>query len=534
MSGSREHDDGIPAATFDRDDDAVVVIIGSGAGGGTLAAELADKGIDVVVLEAGPRFAIGDFRNDERAAYDMFTWKDERIVTGESRLAREHPTFPTWICKTVGGSTVHWAAQALRFREHEFRPRTTYSAIDGTSLIDWPLDLDEMTPFYARAEDKMGVSGRGGRAALPGNNNYKVLALGARRLGYRDYDVSHMAINAAPYDGRNACDQIGFCMQGCASGAKWSTLYTEIPRAEATGHCEVRARSMALRIETDAGGRVRGVLYADEGGDQHLQKARAVCVAGNSIETPRLLLNSESSSFPDGLANASGQVGKNYVRNTQGYVYGLFERPVHMHRGVAAAGIVRDESHHDPARGFAAGLLMTTCGMGLSNYAASLDTRGWGRAYAATLEHYERTAGIWISGEDMPMAHNGVTLHSTARDRFGLPVPVVNIDEHPNDVAMVNYGLRKAADLLQAAGAWRTLETPPVPASHNLGTCRMSASADTGVVDRWGRCHDVANLFVSDGSQFASSFVGNPTLTIVALAIRQAETIAEGMRRGDL
>ncbi|HJO68334.1 MAG TPA: GMC oxidoreductase, partial [Rhodospirillales bacterium] len=335
-------------------------------------------------------------------------------------------------------------------------------------------------------------------------------------------------------DGRNACDQIGFCMQGCASGAKWSTLYTEIPKAEATGRCEVRPSSMVLQILLDASGKVSGVLYADDQGVQHLQKARAVCVAGNSIETPRLLLNSHTSAFPDGLANSSGQVGKNYVRNAQGYVYGLFERPVHMHRGVAAAGIVRDESHHDPARGFAAGFLMTTCGVGLGNYAAALDPRGWGRAYAATLEHYERTAGIWIAGEDLPMAKNGVTLHATERDRFGLPVPVVNIDEHPNDLAMVNYGLRKAADLLAAAGAWRTVETPPVPASHNLGTCRMSESGDSGVVNRWGRAHDIANLYVSDGSQFASSFVGNPTLTIVALAIRQAERIAQAMGRGEI
>ena len=182
----------------------------------------------------------------------------------------------------------------------------------------------------------------------------------------------------------------------------------------------------------------------------------------------------------------------------------------------------------------AAGNIFTRSGMGLSNYAASLDTRGWGRAYAATLEHYERTAGIWISGEDMPMAHNGVTLHATARDRFGLPGPVVNIDEHSNDVAMVNYGLRKAADLLQAAGAWRTLETPPVPASHNLGTCRMSDDAQTGVVNKFGQSHDIANLFVSDGSQFTTGAAANPTLTIVALAIRQAEYIADRMRGNEI
>ena len=527
-------EDEIASVTFEHGNDGVVVIIGSGAGGGTLANELTQKGVDVVVLEAGPRFKLADFENDEAAADAMFTWKDRRVITGDSRLARIWAERPTHICKTVGGTTVHWQAQTLRFRAEEFRPRTTYGAIDGASLIDWPITLDDLLPYYERAEENMGVSGRGGRPFLPATNGYKVFALGARRLGYRDFGVTHVAINSVPYDGRNACDQIGFCAQGCASGAKWSTLYADIPKAEATGRCEIRANSMVLRIEHDDLGRVSGVLYADRAGAQHLQKARAVCVAGNAIETPRLLLNSESAAFPDGLANSSGQVGCNYTHIAESYVYGIFERPIHMHRGVQVTGLLSDEAHHDPTRGFAGGVIFMPFGAGLAGYAAALDPAGWGRAYTSTLEGYARTVGVSINGADMPMAGNGVSLHADERDGHGLPIPVLHIDDHANDVAKMNHGLKCASAILQAAGATRTTETPPHPASQNLGTCRMSEKPDDGVVDSWGRSHDLPNLFVSDGSQFASSNLSHPTLTIVALAIRQAEHIARTMARGEL
>ena len=276
-------DDEVAAVTFDHDDESVVVIVGSGAGGGTLANELCQRGVNVVLLEAGRRFKTTDFVNDEATMFEMLSWLDKRYTAGDTPLTTEWPTLPTWICKTVGGSSVHWAGHALRFRPHEFKPRTTYGAIAGANLIDWPISFEEMLPYYERAEDKMGVSGRGGRPALPGNNNYRVFARGAERVGYRDYDVSHMAINSVPHGGRNACDQIGFCMQGCKSGAKWSSLYAEIPAGEATGRLEVRAECMALQIEHNARGRVSGVLYADKAGGHHVQKARAVCVAGNSI-----------------------------------------------------------------------------------------------------------------------------------------------------------------------------------------------------------------------------------------------------------
>ncbi|HWA47418.1 MAG TPA: GMC family oxidoreductase, partial [Dongiaceae bacterium] len=384
------------AATFDLKDDSVVVVIGSGAGGGTLSNELAQKGINVVVLEAGGRHEIEDFVNDEWASFGNISWLDKRTTSGTWRVAKDFSGLPAWIVKAVGGSTIHWAGASLRFQEHEFKVKTTYGDIPGANLLDWPITLAEMEPYYDKAEDKMGVTGTHGIPRLPGNNNFHVLAAGAKKLGYKEFHTGNMAINSQPRDGRGSCQQIGFCFQGCKSGAKWSTLYTEIPKGEATGHMEVRPNAQVLQIQHDDSGKVTGVLYADKDGNQHVQKARVVAVAGNSIESPRLLLNSASSKFPDGLANSSGQVGKNYMRHMTGSVYAIYEKPVHMYRGTTMAGIIRDESVHKPDRGFVGGYEMETLSLGLPFMAAFLDPGAWGKQFASDMEGYASMAGMWL------------------------------------------------------------------------------------------------------------------------------------------
>ena len=534
MIAPHRDDDDIPAVTYDLDDDSVVVIIGSGAGGGTMADELTRRGIDVVLLEAGPRFKTSDFVNDEWAMNDLLTWKDKRDCTGGAPVARDYPTAPTWTCKALGGTTLHWTSMCPRPEDYEFKVRTTYSDMDGAALEDWPLDNEEMEPFYREAEIKMGVTGRNGIPFHRSSNAVRVMSLGAKRMGYRDFGPNNLAVNPLPRDGRNACDQIGFCIQGCRSGGKWSTFVSELPRAEATGRCEIRTRCMVLRIEHDERGRISGVLYADAAGDHHFQKARLVCVAANSIETTRLLLNSESSAWPDGLANGSGMLGKHYMRHVTAYMYGEFPRPVRMYRGLVAAGVIRDEARLDTTRGFAGGYYYGSIGLGLPFYAAFLSPGRWGADYASWIEAYERVAGLFVNGEDMPIATNRVTLHPTEKDQHGLPIPRLNLDDHPNDLAMKRHAYRNGIAMLEAAGALRVFCSPPLPVSHNLGTCRMSEDPDAGVVDRWGRSHEIPNLFISDGSQFTSSLAGNPTLTIVTLAIRQAGYIARQMSRGEL
>jgi choline dehydrogenase-like flavoprotein len=517
------------AAPYDLKDDSVVVIIGSGAGGGTLGNELAQKGIDVVILEAGARHEYEEFTNNEWDSFGQLAWVDKRTTSGDWRVARDFPNLPAWIVKSVGGSTTHWAGASLRFQDHEFQALTHYGKVKGASLLDWPITLADLEPYYAKAEDKMGVTRTNGIAGLPGNNNFKVLKAGADKLGYKDCHTGNMAINTAERDGRMSCQQTGFCFQGCKWGAKWSTLYTEIPKGEHTGKLEVRPNSMAQKIEHDKSGKVTGVVYVDKDGKQQLQKARVVAVAGNSIESPRLLLNSATSMFPDGLANSSGQVGRNYMRHTTGSVYGIFEKPVHMYRGTTMAGIIRDEARHDPSRGFVGGYEMETLSLGLPFMAAFLDPGGWGRSFTSALDQYVNMAGLWIVGEDMPQEDNRITLNKDEKDKYGLPIANVNFNDHPNDIAMRDHAYEQGKALYEAVGATRVFPTPPYPSTHNLGTNRMSEKAKDGVVNKFGQSHDVANLFVSDGSQFTTGGAENPTLTIVSLAIRQADYIAKEM-----
>jgi choline dehydrogenase-like flavoprotein len=504
-------------------DSSVVVVIGSGAGGGVLSNELAQRGIDVVCLEAGRRLAPGDIVNDEAAMFGKLTWLDPRIGTGQAI-----PPFPVWTCKTVGGTTMHWTASCPRMQAHEFRARSTYGDIPDTNLVDWPIAPAEMDGWYSRAEERMGVTGTHGIPRLPGNNNYKVLAAGARKLGYSDVDTNNVAINPTARDGRGACLQTGFCTSGCVVQAKWSTLYTEIPRAEQTGHFELRPESMAVAIEHDQQGRASAVRYLDASGQLRRQRARAVCVAGNAVETTRLLLNSRSDRFPNGLANSSDQVGRNYMRHFIAGVVGEMPGAVNLHRGAHQAGIVKDERGNDPKRGFVGGILMLTVPFAPEIFAKFLYPGGWGEEVARTLDNYDHLAAMLLHGEDLPQQSNRITLHPQQKDGYGLPVPVVHYEEHPNTTRMKAYALEKGKAVYQALGATKVHTMVNVlPATHNMGTARMGTDPATSVCNPWGQSHDVPNLFVSDGSLMPTVGCENPTLTIVALVMRQAEYLGE-------
>jgi choline dehydrogenase-like flavoprotein len=520
---------------FDLDDGSLMVIIGSGAGGGTLGNELAQKGIRTLILEAGPRIEREQHVDDERQSFGQLTWLDKRTTSGSWAVAKNYPKVPAWTCKVVGGTTVHWAGCALRFQEHEFRTKDVYGDIPGASLLNWPLTLSEIEPYYDKAEDKLGVTGTHGIPLHNACNNQIVMAAGAKKVGYKEYFTGNMAINSRPRDGRPATTQDGFCYQGIRSNAKWSTLNTEIPKGEATGNLEVRPQCQVLRIEHDNSGKVTGVVYADKRGNHHRQRARIVCVAGNSIETPRLLLNSASSKYPDGLANSSGQVGRNYMRHTSGTVWAIFDKPVRMHRGITMAGWIKDERYHKPNRDFVGGYYMEIMHLGLSflagNMATNADFGGWGSEYTRVMEAYENIAGMRLVGEDMPQATNCVTLNPTEKDQFGLPIPNIHVDDHPNDIAMRNDAYERGGMVYDAVGATRIIRVPEGLAAHNLGTCRQSARHEDGVCNKWGQTHDIKNLFISDGSQFTTGAAANPTLTIVALAIRQAEYIADQMAK---
>ncbi len=347
-----------------------------------------------------------------------------------------------------------------------------------------------MAPWYDKAEAKLGVTRTGDRPGLPGNNNFKVFEAGAKSLGYEEVHTGRMAINSIEYDDRMACQQTGFCFQGCKWGAKWSSAYTDIPRGEATGNLEVRDRCHArvsCMTRTAASTGVESI--STRTATCRCRRRRVVCVAGNSIESPRILLNSASVDVPRrAWRTRSGQVGRNYMRHTTGSVYGVFDKPVKMWRGTTMAGIVQDEARHDPSRGFVGGYELETLSLGLPFMAAFLDPGGWGREFTTALDSYENMAGMWIVGEDMPQETNRVTLNTDVKDQFGLPVANVNYSRPRRTTGRCATTPMSAAQAIyEAVGATRTLPTPPYPSTHNLGTNRMSENPRDGVVNATAR-----------------------------------------------
>jgi choline dehydrogenase-like flavoprotein len=527
-------------AKFALNEPVDVCVIGTGAGGGNMIRQLCAAGVKVVALEAGPVFdPHRDFVNNEWKMFARTAWLDPIVPAGADQTG-----LAVWLVKGVGGTTIHWAGASLRLQPHEFKAKTTYGNIDGATLEDWPITLDELLPYYKKAETYMGVAGRVQPPPI-GNTNFLVMKKGADKLGLKAHPGT-MAINArGPYDGRPQCMQCGFCFQGCTPKAKWSTLYEAIPKAEKSGNLDLRPQCMAIRINTDAGGKATSVTYAGPDGKLAEQRARVIVIAGNSIQTPRLLLNSESSQFPHGLANGSGQVGKNYTRHLTASTYGLFPKPVHAYKGITMMGIIEDYAGHEPqSRGFASGFYLETIMLGPA-FLSVFTTPGpgtsspdalaaWGEPLKDLMENYTHVAGMWIVGEDLPCPGKHVTLHPTKKDKYGMPVPVVTVNDHPNDKAMRQFAWARGRDVFEAAGAVKIFNTPPYPATHNLGTCRMGANPDSSVVNAHGQSHEVKNLFIADGSVFTTSAAENPTLTISALAIRQADYIMDAMKQREL
>jgi choline dehydrogenase-like flavoprotein len=510
----------------------LAVVIGSGAGGGTMAYELTRRGHKVVLFEAGRRESLSSFSQNPGEAFGQLTWLEPRSQSGTWDPVKASPTLPAWHCRTLGGTTVHWTAATPRLRPYEMRARSTYGDVAGTSLANWPIEYEELKRWYVVAEKRLGVTRRNGNPGLPASNNFKIMYAGARRLGYKRVHTNYLAINSRARDGRGLCIQQGFCVQGCKAGAKWSTVYTESPRAEATGKLDLRTECLVTRIEHDDSGRATGIVYRDSQGKEQRQKARFICVAGNAIETARLLLLSDSGRFPHGLANASDQLGRNYCHHLTGFVWGIFDRPVSMWRGAVLAGVVEDENIHDPNRGFVGGYHLELVSLDLPTLPLVGLRYGWGRDFASIIDNYRNIAGMLVNGEDMPRPDNRISLSTTLKDPHGLPVAHINCEEHTNDIALRSHAQRQGRRLYEAAGAKRTVVSATPPATHQMGTARMSHDPQSGVTNPYGRTHDVPNLFISDGSVQTTAGAANPTLTIVALVLRQADYISREIGAG--
>lgn len=555
----------VRAAGYDLNAEVDFVIIGSGASGGVLAKELSAAGFDTVVLEQGPYRTARDFTHDEvkvllqREMTSHPQWKDPqtfRHSVGETARVYSGQGPPHALyARGVGGSSVHFTANYWRLRPVDFKERSLLGEISGTGFADWPLSYEELEPYYARVDWEIGVSGAPGpfdpprsrpypMPPLPVKSSGVLLEKGARRLGLHAQPAP-MAILSQPHNGRPPCMHCGFCMGfGCEMNAKSSTLAAMIPLAEATGRCEIRPLSTVYRINTNEAGRVASVAYIDAQGRQRAQRAKSVILAANGAETPRLLLMSESSRHPDGLANSSGLVGKYLMGNAHSLSHGFFDEVLNEHKSVQVTRIIHDFYDSDPGRGYYGGggidarAFIQGGPLLFSERGLPPDAPRWGKAHKDLLRaNFTRRMALLTSSTSLPLESNNITLDPEHKDAIGRPLVRMTYRDHDDDLAMAKFLQDRAMELLDAAGAntsWREPIEHETVLAHLLGTCRMGNDPATSVVDRYHRSHDVPNLFICDGSSLVTSGRGQPTMTIQALAFRAAEHIAGFARRGEI
>jgi choline dehydrogenase-like flavoprotein len=523
-----------------------VIVIGSGAGGGVVAKELGEAGLEVIVLEAGRRYRpYDDYRTHvtdfEVHANDVFAPKDkrrDRYTCGGS------PYFYNRV-KGVGGSTLAYHAMCPRLHESDFRVRSE----DGVAT-DWPISYADLEPYYTKVEYELGVSGPDGSAANPFepprsrpfptpphefNLATRVVKRGADKLGLH-LVREPLAIPTRDWNGRPACINAGTCRVGCKISSKSSIDVTYIPKAERTGKVHIRTECMARKISVGPDGKARSVVYFDPDGIEKEIFARVIVVAGNAVETPRLLLLSKSREFPDGLANSSGLVGKNFAEHLSVFAYGIFAERLDPWRGVPTGGMMQDFYATKPGNGFARGWTTAVENEPQWPMATAHGIPGWGAEHKARVkEVFGHRVGLASDGEQLPDERNRVRLDPSVKDNYGIPVPQIINTHGDNDLAMVKAISSRLAEILEAAGA-REVHVEKCTAgasSHYLGTCRMGKDPQASVVDPWCRSHDVPNLFIGDGSVFVTAGGVNPALTISALATRTAEGIIAAFKRGE-
>jgi choline dehydrogenase-like flavoprotein len=528
-----------------RDEPVDVLIIGAGAAGAAFAWSLAETRMNILCLEQG------DWMKPESYPGMRTDWEVSQLgdfaLSPNMRGRREdYPVndgaspIQTSMFNAVGGSTIMYAAHFPRFHPSDFRVNT----LDGVA-DDWPLDYQRLAPYYDVNARMMGVSGLAGDPMYPPKQVPlppvalgklgETLAKGFNRLGWHWWP-SDSAITTQEHEGRAPCINAGTCLLGCAQGAKASTDITYWPAAIRQG-VTLKPRSRVREITVGENGMADGVIYYDADGVERRQKAHVVVVACNGIGTPRLLLNSRSKHFPDGLANRSGLVGKNLMFHPYAMVTGIFDEPLEGYKGPTGCCIMSQEFYEtDLRRGFTRGYSFEIV-RSFGPVSTALRGLQWGRMpwgtdhHRAFAELFDHTAGMVAICEDLPEPGNCVTIDPDLKDSDGIPAPKVTYRLSENSDRMLAHCVARGADVLQAAGARETVAEAPLPFAgwHLMGTARMGTDPARSVVNEWGRSHDVHNLFIIDGSIFVTAAAVNPTNTIQALALHIADTVKRNL-----
>jgi len=536
------------------------VVIGAGAGGGVVAKELSEAGLRVALLERGRWYTANDCRKDDLRNQRTSVLGNNSGPDDErnprvfvDRDAKRYIVLPSEggysnNAACVGGGTLTYGAMAWRFQPKDFRMRSTYGTPEGSTLDDWPISYEDLAPFYEKAEYEIGVSGdvsndpfKGPRAKplpmppLSPTREYEILKPAAQRLGLHPFDLP-MLRNSVPYNGRPPCMRCRWCVGFvCEVDAKCGTQNTVIPRALATGLCDLRLGCMVKEILTTEQGKITGVSYFDAHDRLQEQPADIVIVSAAAIESARLLLNSKSKLFPNGLGNRFDWVG----RNLQGHAYsgatGLFDFDTYDDIGPGANIAICDYNHGNP--GLRGGAMLANEFIRLPYQAVYMPPNGvrWGKAHKDFMRKaYRRTIKVMGPTQEMPVFDSRVQLDPSLRDFWGMPVAQLSGYRHPHTLEIAGVMAKKAELWLKEAGAiqtWRNLPGNGISGGqHQAGTCRMGNDPKTSVVDSWCRVHDTENLYVIDGSVHVTNGGFNPVLTILANAYRASAHLVQSWK----
>jgi choline dehydrogenase-like flavoprotein len=537
------------------------VVVGSGAAGGVVAKELASAGLRVALLERGKWYSAADCRKDDlrnqrtTVLGNGFGPDDERnprvLVDERGRervlAASEGDYSNNAAC--VGGGTFSYGAQAWRFMEKDFRMRSTYGPVEGSTLDDWPIGYDDLEPYYEKAEWELGVSGdvsgnifkapRKKPLPMPPlspNREYRILQPAAKRLGLHPFDIP-MLRNTVPYNGRGPCMRCRWCVGfACEVNARNGTHNTVIPKALATGNCELRVECMVKEVLLDDRGRAKGVAYFDAADRLQVQTADVVIVSGAAVESARLLLNSKNRLFPNGLGNRYDWVGRNLQAHTYSGAVGLFDYETYDDLGPGAQIALCDYNHGNP--GLVGGAMLANEFIRLPyQFLGQVPSfvPQWGADHKQWVRNtFRRTISTQGPTQEMPLFEARVQADPKIKDYWGIPVARLSGGKHPHSVEIGRRMAEKCEAWLKEAGAIRTWRKPPgnglSGGQHQAGTCRMGNDPKTSVVDKFCRVHDVDNVYVIDGSVHVTNGGFNPVLTIMAVAYYASENLIKARK----
>ena len=523
-------------------DHADVLIIGAGASGTIMSLVLAEAGLRVVCLDQGGWTEPADHPHYS----DDFQYQRQNRWNPEATVRRAPADYPVegdqshaLMWNGVGGSTNVFAALWPRFRPSDFR-----KGLEHGLAPDWPITYEDLAPFYDEADRLIGVSGLTGDLGLPPRAPYplgplpmrasgRAIAEGFERLGWHWWPMPAGIISDS-YDGRAGCNGCGNCGSGCPRGSMAKMSITLWPKALAAGAI-LRPGARVEKIETGPDGRATGATYIDQATRQReFQGADLVILAANGVGSPRVLLLSRSARHPNGLANANDVVGRYLLHHTLVAAEIWVEEPIHSHIGNSGAIISSEFAETDIGRGFVNGFNFNVARTGPAGIAAigafSDQPAPWGAEHHVWFaRHFAHSFGAYAIGDDLPQASNRIALSETETDGDGLPAAKLQYLPHENDLRMMRYGIERLRDFAASVhafdlaindyyedGIYRT------PAWHMLGTCRMGSDPERSVVNKWHQTWEVPNLYVVDGSSFATGGVVNPTSTVCALALRAA------------